>query len=591
MMNAAPSEKEKSLMRRFLLGAVAFAILWVVVGAFALKLNRDEAQLLSVAWHMAQGERLYLDIWDNHGPLPMVAASLWFRAVAWESYAILYVFRGFGLAMLLAGAWLLWRLARRILPAPEWTAPLTVLFYLASVITGEMGFQIRSDTPLTLIWIASLLLYFRARDKARWPHWLLAGAVIGLGFTCSVKTLILGFTVGLMFVAETIWHRRLMWKELLLYGAGAAISTGLLLLALRLFGVWDIFFETVFGQNFDREAEPPSYGWDQYRGYDSVGSIVLLLALAYTWVQAARRRVPLLVLLLSLPMAFLIFQFVVLLPTKYPQSLTTMIPPAALVCAWVAWDLATRIPRASWKPFQRLSPARWAMGALTVFALAIPFRVDYFEDDRLATQVQWGQRLLANTPPDTTVFDADGHPFFRVHPGPFKCIVNTIRDRVEGGQFDTTFPQIIDEHDIQYAVIGSRFAKVKKETLRFLEANYLPAKGPAPLFAAGKVIGEPGEFPLLIAGEYHWGLFDDAANPITTATLTLNGQQPPNPTVLGDGTHSASFPEWARLVIYRTPPENWGNWHRALTREMPHDNKRKLKKYHEKVWQEDILYY
>ncbi|MEM0927263.1 MAG: glycosyltransferase family 39 protein [Planctomycetota bacterium] len=164
-------------------GLIGFLTLWLGVGAFMQPLDSDSTKLITAAWHLASGERLYVDIWDNHGPLPMALLAVVFKAAlgSFDSYGWLYVLRAVAFAMMIGGAWVTARLAREVLPEERWAPLFAAGLFLSSSIIGIKGIEIRSDTPLNLIWIASLWLWFCARRRDGALDWVLAGSMIGLG--------------------------------------------------------------------------------------------------------------------------------------------------------------------------------------------------------------------------------------------------------------------------------------------------------------------------------------------------------------------------------------------------------------------------
>lgn len=548
--------------------------------AFTREITQDEVQMMSAAWHVTQGEQLYTQIWDNHGPLITWLLAGLIKLVTPESHAVFYLARFLMFLCLAATAWLVWVWARRQ-PTQfdsRLFAPLVLLFFLAMPVLAERGQEIRADVPFHLVWVAALVLWMRAWARRSLLWFLIAGLVLGIGFSLSLKTLMLGVAAGLMFITVMIRERRLMWIEMIVFGLGTAVVPLLLVLVMGPAGNLNEFWDAYVGQNIDRARPDLDDGIDELEDLDRLWTYLFLASFIYVGYRMFRRQAATWLACLWAGGLFLVIQYLFLLPTHHYQSFLPPLFPIAVVMAWTLLDLARRSRADLQRPLGAAKPNRIA--AALIAALFVWLLVAHHKPiPEMPAQIADYNRILEVIPEDAGVADAEGHPVMRRHPLYYKAFVTTLRNRYEDGLLDFNFVDEVDSQDIPYLLYSKRMADLGDEVCAFISHNYIPLQADKTM-AAGKILTHdtPTTAPLTIriAGEYHWRLGE------RTQGLQLDGTPAPNPLTLADGQYQLTWPGDEPLVLSIAPPEHWGNWPALL--EAPLADEDDYKKDAKRLW-------
>jgi Dolichyl-phosphate-mannose-protein mannosyltransferase len=172
----------------FIFGAAAIALRGVVL--FGHRTDSDEPQHLHVAWEWSQGRIPYRDFYDNHMPLFHMLTAPWIDAVG-ETPRILLYGRLLMIPLAICVLALSWMLAARLYDraTANWTLlAVTVMPPLALKTT-----EFRNDN----LWLLLLLLVLLALIRERW---IIAGLLLGLALTASIKTVVFALAIAVAIV-------------------------------------------------------------------------------------------------------------------------------------------------------------------------------------------------------------------------------------------------------------------------------------------------------------------------------------------------------------------------------------------------------
>jgi hypothetical protein len=524
---------------------VGLLALFYCVGVFSKGFDRDEWQTMVAAAGVAGGEKLYVDIWDNHGPLLTVVLGGLMRLVDSRNDALL-MFGGrlLMLGLLLTTLWITGRLARRAWPGSALAGPLSMVVLLCSQTFFGKGLEIRPDVPLLLSWTLCLLFLLRGIDGNKRSDFLWAGLALGTGFAFSLKTLLTGAACGLAMLTVMIRRRRFSFGPLLSFGTGVLPAPLLTLLGLHLTGSLQAFLDSYLGQNLDRMAEPWLTGLK--KAWQAEELMLLALAAAIVFLLQYRRRTPLPDGIVALAVVSVTLLGLYLrLPTHYDQSLLPLLPGAAVVIAY-----------AIGQGFEIMPPGRRRRAIFLLLIIAVAagsmdhawFRYESHRDLQLARD---RQTLL---PATAGVFEGVGLPLFQPRPFIYKAFVNTLCFRIRSGQLGIDIPAELDRKNVAYATLDKRVRKMGNEIQTFILQNYLPLRA-GELLAAGTILpAHPGHgtvWNVRIAGRYFIGGGASLSN------LRVDGRPASAIFDLTDGPHTFAWEGNAPLIISIAPPPQW----------------------------------
>ncbi|MCB2154392.1 glycosyltransferase family 39 protein [bacterium] len=518
-------------------------------------LDPDEVQMTAAAYAVAHGQQLYTQVWDNHGPLVAEGIAVLIRLFDPDSYEFLYVLRGVMLALMSAGFVFFWRTSRHVFAEESRLPIIALILFAASPALFEKSWEIRGDNPMNILWIASLMCWFAAWRKEKYILWLLSGALVGACFFFSLKTLFLGFSAGLMFIAAMIFRRKLMVVPLALYGAGSMITPAIMSIGFKISGNGAAFIEQFVGKNMDRARPPIFEGFDEFTDLSTIWAYATLLVLGWTAYRIARRKAPAEIAILWPAAAFLVFQYMFLMPTFHYQSLLVVAAPIALLSAWALCDVADSIARSN-LPITRREPI-----IVTGLVLAV---IAMMDTERKAELILPNEIALGNSwqeviPKNTTVFDGYGHPLFRPHPFEYKAFVTTLRDRYEAGDLPIDVPRGLERENVLYVVYDKRVRKLGADVVLALRASMVPLKTPG-LLAAGKVVerGDAEEVEVVIPREAEY-YFGSAENGDAVEWLLVNGDPvtAPGPVFLKADRVMLDWDGDGPLLLCVAKPDEW----------------------------------
>lgn len=544
----------------FLWVMVVIAGLWQIGLGFTRGLNADELQMLSAATAMRRGAALYTETWDNHGPAVTWLLAGLLDLFDGKEYSVLYPLRAtfLGFFAMTCVVYYLWLKA---LGGAREFAPMALLCLLCSPFLTEKIFELRGDSVMMVLWVASLWMWTWAVRRQSLALYGGAGLLLGFCFWFSIKTLILGFSVGLMFVGLMIAQRRLMMAPLIAYAVGSLVGPLTLWWRLAAEGLFTDFWRMYVSKSFDRERPGIFDGFNLMFEFAPVGTALLLVSLVITGFSLRYRRtvrLPLELRLLWPAGFFLIFQFFFLIPTHHLQTLLPAIFPMSILMAWTFVEAMPAF-------FHRRRLRWWSALAgpycrpLSVGLLVVGLLYKSLEPALTLSQyVRFGNELLLAIPPDARAADAHGHPLFRQNPLFIKSMVKTLVDRIRADDLDFDFAEELAKNDVEYLVYSRRLGRLGEKTREELRHRYVPLY-PHRLMAAGsafeaKTTGHhERDLHIHVSGLYYWGIDPEGSN------LQLDGEYPPNPVELKDGTYKLTWDGSRRVVFCVAPPGFWSN--------------------------------
>jgi hypothetical protein len=191
--------------------------------------NADELQHLHIAWSIANGEILYLDFWDHHGPLfALLNGALIYLAAAEPTLQILYWSRLMSFAVFGCICWFVWGISRE-LSLSRLGSGFAVVAFATFFFVQNKVIEMRPDVLQTLFWVGGLYLLIRNQQARNFLYAFLAGALFALAILCNAKAGIGPFFV-LLFYLLARWLCRMPWKDIwrdlrsMILGGCAAIA-------------------------------------------------------------------------------------------------------------------------------------------------------------------------------------------------------------------------------------------------------------------------------------------------------------------------------------------------------------------------------
>ncbi|MFH1811577.1 MAG: hypothetical protein ABIJ09_22750 [Pseudomonadota bacterium] len=200
------------------------------IGLFHRELNSDELEHLHVAWSIAQGEVMYRDFFEHHGPLYGHLLAPLAQALP-EARTLILSVRALSLVLLLLSLGLVYRLGVGMSglegPWARASAWLAVALLLQESFVARMAMEARPDVIMWPLALSSVLLLIRAADRQRWPLMLAAGALMGGALLATPRALFLGIGVvafHLVRIASSKpGERGQAVARMAAYGAGSAL--------------------------------------------------------------------------------------------------------------------------------------------------------------------------------------------------------------------------------------------------------------------------------------------------------------------------------------------------------------------------------
>lgn len=459
--------------------------------------NLDELQYLKNGWATTQGLIPYRDFWDNHGILsnyiyglpfhffpPVHESFLGFRALA---FLITLVFVG-----LTAVA------ASLAFPEQRHVSLASAAFLLSSELFIMKAREIRGDNLMNLCWVASVVLLFAGLRRSSVRVFWLAGIALGASALFSVKFAIVAVAAGIILLSA--WRRNVgaHLRELVMFGLGTILPIIAAAGWIALQGISEDFLAQAFHSSMDRDFTlaigPLSGAVKSYPIWMGLAGVALARSVHREWTHKAlpgeRWLWP--------PLAFLLFQYFFLLPSKHSQSLLPVHPLIAVLGAHVFLLFYGWVGRLG-KPVLKCLVILFMLAGALLQAYHM-LHNNHYVNGILSWQLGQAQRLQAHTQAQDYVLSGVGVPIFRRSPISTNSFVNYLQEAYRQGKIDFQVTESLVQKRVRFVVADSRIRSLPAADLSFIERHYL------------KIAGTPTKSPLLVAG---------GVEPITTSTVTL----------------------------------------------------------------------
>jgi len=210
---------------------LAANVVFCVLTVFRRPFGWDELQHAHITWHVSQGEVVYRDFFEHHGPLyPLVNGILW-RIFGWESrFETLHVLRLVSCAFLAVILWTTYAMGRLL------SGRRRVGLFAATVASSFLWFQekateIRPDLLQNALWLGALYFVLAAQTGKR-SRMVVAGLLAGLAVQTNTKAALGIVAVGGFLVASILWEterRRALAADLGAMIGGFFVSSSVVL--------------------------------------------------------------------------------------------------------------------------------------------------------------------------------------------------------------------------------------------------------------------------------------------------------------------------------------------------------------------------
>src|SRR5207248_10919479 len=176
----------------FVAAASLFALMIALklVNITRYRFDSDESQHMHVIWAWARGFVQYRDVFDNHMPLFQIMFAPIFGLIG-DRATILYWMRFILLPMYFVGAWCTYRIGESLF-SPRvgvWAVILAGLYPKYHFIS----FEFRTDNLWAPLWLLCITVLINGPLTV--PRALVAGLLLGLSFSVSLKSVLLVLTL------------------------------------------------------------------------------------------------------------------------------------------------------------------------------------------------------------------------------------------------------------------------------------------------------------------------------------------------------------------------------------------------------------
>ncbi len=522
--DASRSGREPALpaFDRWAVGALLALQLGLRIGlAMRQRIDSDEPQHFHVAWAWTRGLLPYRDVFDNHTPLfhllasPLVGAlGEHPDALVWARWAMIPLAAASLGSLYCVGTALD---SRRV---GAWAAALAGL--IPSFLTTSLEF--RADDLWLAAWLAALATAVSGLPDR--PRFLLAGALVGVAFAASIKTVLLVSTLAAgIAIALALDPRRSLRQAGALLGPVLALgivgAAAVLLPMSWLFvhlGLVGDFVECVFLHN---AASSSLWSHRAVRIALVAAALPVLLAAARRTLDRPRGALTRASLILGTGFyALLLNGFAPIVSRQDWMPLYAILTVFAVAAAFAVEERADGI---------RIVPWLVVVAALEIAATVY---VDRPWRDGTRAQRALVAEVLRLTRPEDYVMDAKGEALFRRRPY-YPVLEDVTLTRIHAGDLpDDIAERLVATRTFVAVNDNERFPPAGR---RFLLDNYLPVGA---LRVAGKLIevdaAGRSEFTLALPGRYA------VLSPLETTTGRLDGLPMTGSRLLDAGDHSVA---------------------------------------------------
>ena len=466
---------------------------WIcTLQVFHQTFDHDEFQHSHMAWLIGQGEILYKDFFDHHGPLFSILNGFAIHTFSLDrAVSTLFVLRLLSLFFSLGTAWVTYWVSLHLFGDRK-KALCSVAFLVTAYFFVDKGSEIRPDTLQSLGWMLGLYFLLRAGAEPSGKNFFGAGLFFGLAILANVKVA-LGVAVAIpFFCLFTQLGKERLTAVMLRMGI---ILTGLLLPFILITGyfVWhDALYEFYYSNTvFNLELMRDEFSTQKRLGGIFRNSTLIKFG-KENWSLAFFALVGLLQLLdlrsrksednevgqetLFLVSVTLCTSALAFMPF-YSQIYLIFLPLGALLAGYALIRLTEQIPRVPRVGVFMTLVLVAFLPVLKSLLSAAPFT----ETERLRAQIDRSQYIVEETAyeePVAHVWNGCGGYVFNKSPGYFWYLGPAWSGSyVSFKGYDNVgaqFVKALEERDVRFIVAskGREFDGLTLEARTYIEANY-----------------------------------------------------------------------------------------------------------------------
>ncbi len=456
------------------LQAVSLVLLAVhLVHGLVRTADYDEFQTLVNAVLSVRGSRIYVDFWDNHGPLinwllvPVVGTwsgghelLAWLRGFVWVNTVVLSAVVFFAVRGSLrdvAGEF-----GRGLAP---WVA---VVMMLAAPSFLAKSIELRPDNPANLCGALALVSLIWGLRSGHWKPFFLAGVALGIMAGLTLKVLM--FALGLVFfmVGYLLRGGRLERPRNIVVLFGSLVVTiavfALILISTGNFGG---FIHCYGWENIQRPSDGVSSSEltritkrAPFWAFLAMGTLGLAL-----WRTISGKASPL-ESGLALMILALVLQFVFLLPTRYYQSLLPVYPLLAILAGLTV----SRFP-AGWLSELSRHRSVAVAGGIILLGLLLRDMHDFanLRNRHLRAELQFADQA-ADMLGEGRVFDPGGRVFLQNRTGYYPVLVKHFRNEYRAGRMDLGIGEQLESAG--GVIMDERTMDLPEADLQYITENF-----------------------------------------------------------------------------------------------------------------------
>lgn len=460
--------------KRMVVTMAPFALLILLLLArvacvYTWRIDSDEPQHLHVIWGWANGLLQYRDIFDNHAPLFHLMYVPVYAAFG-ERPDILNIMRLATIPLYLTALWAVYLIGRELYSRQIglWSALIAGLypkFFLTSL-------EFRADDLWIVPWLLALAVL--VREQLRLPHLFLAGMLLGIGLSASMKTSFLLMALALAALIIMLLQHKSVRKPFSHYVVGAAaMVAGMALVPLMLIvyfyadGALAKMYYAVIQHNI-----VPSLGHWKHLGHTLFTLLWMVpMIIVMTWLLQrtcidANRRQRRTLIFLTFSMALLWLNGFWPLITR--QDFLPLIPLAVVVAAG---ELKQLFASGGYPIAEQQFRYAAVMLMLAGLELGLVVAKQHGKMHEPILEFPLLTETLQLTHPGEAIMDLKGETIFR--PRPFYYVLEGVtRKRMELGMIQDSIPEDIVR--TRTTVAGPDSDYLPGRGRQFINQNFIP---------------------------------------------------------------------------------------------------------------------
>jgi hypothetical protein len=377
-----------AITRKITLAILGLCLTVYLVGLFQLALHGpydpDELEAIHTAWKMAQGERIYLDFFQNHHE-GLYILLLPFIHIWGDSLAAMQAIAVFVFGLFLLQLWLTYLIAAHVFNRE--IGLLSAMLLSANLVFWE-AMNIRPDSPQTLFGLIAVYIFLVHQRRPGIGKLLLSAVSLAVSFLFLQKAIFLVFLLGCIQLALLL-RKKMKPTHFIGYWAGFAAVLAPYFLHHFLHTTWTTYWTCNWLFNLKYTVHLSAHTVNKFLLSSYLENMVMLIFfVAGLWncLKDPPRRM----------LAFLavgLFAFSFKTNVLGPQYFMMALPFMAIVAATVPYALMS---------------ANRGMGLTAMICLCLlPARVAYLNSHTDARESQWLpiEAVLKNTTPEDRVYD------------------------------------------------------------------------------------------------------------------------------------------------------------------------------------------